>query len=264
MQAAALVSSTRPFFPCLARLVSPLAIALLLAACGGREVERSTAGEPDSATFADAGAAPEAAAVETAADATGATAGGLGAACGTCDEGLSCLKEERVPEGFCTRSCMEGDTCGGGGAFCLVEESLCIPPCDPGGSCRAGLHCVKYAGTSGCIPLSAPDPLGAVGDRSCIDLGTLLGWWHADCGGARCDSARLDDDGTLVWYRYDASGKPVQSTGGWRLDCPSLQVFVDQGEAAGVQLALTVRGGEVWDGPNRWVRCGESEVDGCY
>ncbi|MCX5898395.1 MAG: Ig-like domain-containing protein, partial [Proteobacteria bacterium] len=75
----------------------------------------------------------------------GGTGGGIGAACGTCDPGLSCITS--APGGYCTKSCASNSDCGQG-AYCYQlqdeqgqKQALCLDACSANTDCRAGYTC---------------------------------------------------------------------------------------------------------------------------
>jgi hypothetical protein len=86
----------------------------------------------------------------------GGTGGGIGAACGTCDSGLTCITS--APGGYCTKACASNSDCGQGAYCCQLQDeqgqkqTLCLDACNSNTDCRAGYTCQGDPGATVCFP----------------------------------------------------------------------------------------------------------------
>jgi hypothetical protein len=148
--------------------------------------------------------------------------GGIGAACGTCDPGLTCITS--APNGYCTKSCVMSADCGPG-AYCYTvqneqgqQQSLCLVACSTDADCRPDYTCQGRPNFTVCFPGESSGTtttsIGGGNGSPVIDSFTVnptAGYSSATKGfdytvfTFTCN-ARDTDGGSIVEYRWDLDG----------------------------------------------------------
>ena len=76
--------------------------------------------------------------------------GTVGSACGACASDLACISDG-VPNGYCTRTCLEQSDCGPAGACILVSSTaICYRMCMTDDDCRPGYACYDLGTVAVC------------------------------------------------------------------------------------------------------------------
>ena len=136
-------------------------ISRLEATTRGRSPRRDTAvrGRPMTSNWSAAGAVALALAAGCGSSRTLEAPGvPTGSACDPshpCDPGLSCVADDRFPDGYCSTVCADGPC--PDDATCVLDFSpaLCLATCDDPGACRSGYQCWLGACRPACV--TAPD-----------------------------------------------------------------------------------------------------------
>lgn len=116
--------------------------------------------------------------------------GGVGAPCDGADDcgpGLSCVRDPRYPDGYCSRDCSDGSCPASSTCSTASAPPLCLAECGPGGTCREGYQCWRGA----CAP-------ACTGDAECGP--------GARCEGGRCTGPECTSD--------DECAPPLRCAGG--------------------------------------------------
>jgi len=94
------------------------------------------------------------------------TDGTVGASCGTCAAGLTCLTSG-IPNGYCTALCTSQSDCGTVGA-CVGDtaSAICYRACKTDSDCRPGYACYSAGTVSVCDVASSTGAGGSAGTGS--------------------------------------------------------------------------------------------------
>jgi hypothetical protein len=129
----------------------------------------------------------------------GGTGGGIGAACGVCAPGLTCITD--APGGYCTKTCSRNSDCGQA-AFCYQiqdeqgqPQALCLAACSTNADCRAGYTCQGDPGATVCFPGGSSGTTTVPGGGG--------GYTNADLNG--CYGKQTDPE--MFKYQFDGAGK---------------------------------------------------------
>ncbi len=166
----------------------------------------------------------------------GGTGGGIGAACGVCAPGLTCITD--APGGYCTKSCATNSDCGQG-AYCYQvqdeqgqTQALCFDACSANTDCRAGYTCQGDPGATVCFPG------GSSGSTTTIPGGGGGGggYTNADlngCYGKQADPEmfkyQFDGAGRFCWITWNYYSGEASWAGQYQVSGSQLQFTYDDG-----------------------------------
>lgn len=164
----------------------------------------------------------------------GGTGGGIGAACGTCAPGLTCITSS--PGGYCTKSCASNSDCGQG-AYCYQlqdeqgqKQALCLDACSANTDCRAGYTCQGDPGATVCFP-------GGSSGTTTTTPGGGGGGGNADlkgCYGKQADPEmfkyQFDGVSTFCWITWNYYSGESSWGGQYQVSGSQLQLNYDSGD----------------------------------